>query len=93
MILVTGATGMVGGETARALMAMGVNPRVLVRNDKASADPRWSGTDTLVADFDRPESLNAALGGVEAALLHPSSPVCFARRCLRGGSQWSTRAT
>lgn len=75
MILVTGATGLVGGETARVLVGQGVSPRVLVRNDGASADSRWSGAHTVVADFDRPESLDAALEGVEAALLvSPATP-------------------
>lgn len=75
MILVTGATGQLGGETARMLIEQGERPRVLVRNKAACADPRWAGVQAVVADFDRPDSLDIALQGVTSALLvSPSTP-------------------
>lgn len=76
MILVTGATGTTGREVLKELRAAGVSGvRALVRDPARAAFIRESGFETVGGDFDRPETLDAALEGVERALLlTPPSP-------------------
>ncbi|KAB2348426.1 NAD(P)H-binding protein [Actinomadura rudentiformis] len=65
MILVSGATGNVGGELARRLAEAGMAVRALVRDPgKAPA-----GTEPVGGDLDHPESLTGALKGVEGVFL------------------------
>ncbi|MFF5213461.1 NAD(P)H-binding protein [Streptosporangium sp. NPDC000396] len=68
MILVTGATGNVGGEVVHALMNAGQPVRALVR------DPAGLPVEQVVGDLDRPSSLAAALDGVRAVFLLPGYP-------------------
>ncbi|MFG1794354.1 NAD(P)H-binding protein [Nocardia sp. NPDC049149] len=69
MILVTGATGTIGGELVTALSAAGTPARGLVRNPaKATMPP---GIDAVTGDLNRPESLAEALDGVHALFLLP----------------------
>lgn len=72
MILVTGATGNVGGELVRALAADGQPVRGLVRDGRQAALP--AGVDPAVGDLSRPESLADVLGGVRAMFLLPGYP-------------------
>ncbi|MGI5480676.1 NAD(P)H-binding protein [Streptomyces lavendofoliae] len=67
MILVTGATGHVGGELTARLVRSGRPVRALVRN---GAEPP-AGAEAAVGDLDRPESLRPALDGVRAVFLLP----------------------
>src|SRR5262245_31012928 len=69
MILVTGATGLVGGAVVRQLAARGVPVRALVRNPEKAAALADPTVQTVVGDFARPESLDAALDSVTRALL------------------------
>ena len=66
MILVTGASGFVGGHVVRRLHESGALVRVMVR-DPAKA-PRLSGIDIVTADLTKPESLGAAVKGVHAII-------------------------
>jgi uncharacterized protein YbjT (DUF2867 family) len=68
MILVTGATGNVGGELVRALARAGEGVRALIRSD---ADrPRLpAGVEGVVGDLNRPETLVPALDGVRGVHL------------------------
>lgn len=67
MILVTGVTGTTGGATLRALQTAGVSVRALVRDaTRFQAPPR---VEVAVGDFDDPDSLAAALNGVDHAYL------------------------
>ena len=70
MILITGATGTTGREVVQELRRLGAKGvRALVR-DPARADfIREAGFETIAGDFGRPETLDAALEGVERALL------------------------
>src|SRR5829696_7796534 len=70
MILITGATGTTGREVVEELRRLGAKGvRALVR-DPARADfIREAGFETIAGDFERPETLGAALEGVERALL------------------------
>lgn len=70
MILLTGATGNNGGETARQLVALGAKVRAMaVHPDKACAQVP-SEIEVVPGDLDRPETFSAALaGGVETVFL------------------------
>ena len=71
MILVVGATGILGGETARQLAARGVGVRGLVR---AGADPgkvsglEKAGVAIVRGDLREPQTLASACAGVDAVV-------------------------
>ena len=67
MILVTGATGNVGGEVVRRLAADGAPVRALARRPDAVTLP--DGVEVVAGDLSRPETLDDALAGVEALFL------------------------
>lgn len=70
IVLVTGATGNQGGETARALLARGhVHVRFLTRNPSSKAAQALvsAGAEAAVGEFDDAPSLDRALEGVSAA--------------------------
>lgn len=66
MILVTGASGKVGSEAARLLGAQHQPTRALVRDP--SRAPR-ADVEIATGNFDRPETLDAAMRGVETVIL------------------------
>ena len=67
-ILVTGATGNVGGELVRALAREGQPVRALVRRESDRARLP-AGVDAAVGDLNRPRELAAAFDGVRAVHL------------------------
>jgi uncharacterized protein YbjT (DUF2867 family) len=67
-ILVTGATGTFGGEVTRQLQSRGKPIRVLVR-DAAKVSELNEAVQVVVGDFARPETLDAALRGIECVFL------------------------
>ncbi len=69
MILITGATGRVGGATLKQLSARGVSVRALVRNAEKAALVANPQVETVIGDLGQPQSLDAALDGITAALL------------------------
>src|SRR5882724_525745 len=69
MILVTGATGNVGGELVRALTGAGVAARAVTRDDSPREWP--PGVQQAVGDLNKPESMAAALAGATAMFLYP----------------------
>jgi uncharacterized protein YbjT (DUF2867 family) len=69
MILVTGATGNVGGELVRALAAAGQPVRALVRAGHEPGFP--AGGQPVAGDLNQPESLRPALAGAQALFLYP----------------------
>lgn len=73
MILVTGATGSVGSEVLRLLVARHVSVRAMVRDVKKAETARLPGVEIVQGDFDRPETLRDALDGVESAFLLTNS--------------------
>ena len=62
-ILVTGATGTVGGSLVRQLVAAGHEVRAVSRDPAAASLPRE--VEVVAGDFSRPETLVPALRGVE----------------------------
>lgn len=66
-ILVTGATGQIGGETARALVAGGERVRALVRDPAAAQCV--DGAEPAQGSFEDEASLDAAMRGVAVVLL------------------------
>jgi uncharacterized protein YbjT (DUF2867 family) len=74
MILVTGATGLNGKALLRQLSARGAPTRALVRNPAKAADiAALPHVEIVQGDMARPETLAAALQGVERAMLISSS--------------------
>lgn len=67
-ILVTGATGTVGGAVARRLAALGIPARALLRDPARAALP--AGIEPVRGDLGDPASLAAAFAGIEAAFLN-----------------------
>lgn len=66
MILVTGATGNVGSAAVRLLAARHQAARALVRDPSRVADV---GVEIVTGDFDRPDTLDAAMRGIDTILL------------------------
>jgi len=67
MILVTGATGSIGRSLVGQLRQSGAAFRALVRDEVKG---RALGCDFVVGDFDDPESVTAALDGVDRLFLN-----------------------
>lgn len=70
MILVTGASGTVGRHVTARLSALGQKVRAISRAPERAGLP--GGVEVLRADLARPETLPAALDGVETAFLFPA---------------------
>lgn len=69
MIVITGATGQVGGEVLRRLVHRDVPVRALVRDPAKAEAVRRSGVETVEGDFAEPETLDRALEGADAMFL------------------------
>ena len=73
MILVTGAAGTTGSEVVRLLAAKGVRVRALVRNPDKAKLFHGPGVEVVVADLEKPATLDPVLKGVDKVYL-VSSP-------------------
>ena len=71
-ILVTGASGYIGGRLVPELIARGYDVRVMVRSQSPEYQERWPGVEIVTGDALDPESLISALKGVNTAyyLIH-----------------------
>ena len=68
LVLVTGATGYIGGRLVPRLLAAGYRVRCLVRDARRLQGRPWSEqVEVVEGDATRPETLPAALAGVSAA--------------------------
>lgn len=71
-VLVTGATGKVGGEAARVMMAAGLVPRLYIRDQGKAAAMRKAGYDVVIGSYETPLALQAACEGIDTVLLVPA---------------------
>lgn len=69
MILLTGASGKTGSETAKALAAKGVRVRALVRNPGKAADLAAAGIELVTGDVADEAAVSKALAGVDRLLI------------------------
>ena len=92
-LLVTGATGRIGGAVAAQLLERGVTTRALVhRDDARSARLRALGAEVVVADMFDIQQVQAAVDGVDRLYFNPpyhphalDSSVAFAVAARRSG--------
>src|SRR5271163_117264 len=92
-VLVTGATGKIGGAVAAQLLEKGVTTRALVhRDDARSARLRDLGAEVVVADILDIQQVTAAVDGVDRLFFNPpyhphalDSAVAFAVAARRSG--------
>lgn len=69
MILVTGAAGFAGSRIIAQLVEQGAQPRALVRaTAQATARLPRQGVEVVIGDTTRPETLRAAMAGVETII-------------------------
>ena len=71
-VLVTGASGRVGGAVVAELLRAGVRVRALTRRPGAARLP--PSVDVVAGDLTAPESLDAAVGGTRAVFLVWTAP-------------------
>jgi len=69
MILLTGITGNNGGATATALLEQGIKFRALVRDLDKAAEWAAKGVELVQGDLEDPTSVQAALEGIDRAVL------------------------
>lgn len=74
VILVTGATGLVGSHLVEKLRHHGLAVRALVRSRSSAAELSATGAELCEGDLSRPESLAAAVRGV-TAIVHCAAKV------------------
>ena len=75
MILVIGATGNIGKDVVAGLRAKGEEVRAMVRDPEKAKASREPGVEYVTGDLGNPESVAAALQGIEKAfLLSPENP-------------------
>jgi uncharacterized protein YbjT (DUF2867 family) len=68
-ILVTGATGNVGGKVVQKLAAAGLKVRAAGQSAAKADSMKVAGVQPVECDFNRPETMRAALEGVERLFL------------------------
>lgn len=75
-ILVTGATGTVGGEVVKQLSSTGQKVRASVRSTtRATSNDKLKGVELMEIDYNKPETLATAFKGADKLfLLTPASP-------------------
>ena len=69
MILLTGVTGKIGGETAKQLLAKGARLRAVVRDEAKAANLKAAGVELVVGDLADTSTVKQALDGTEKAFL------------------------
>jgi dihydroflavonol-4-reductase len=77
-VLVTGATGFIGYEVARQLVARGLRPRLMVRRPERGRLLTLLDAEPVFGDLSRPASLVRAVEGVDT-VLHLAARATFER--------------
>jgi len=92
VILVTGSTGRIGREVAFGLVLKDIQLRAMVHNGAGNEWLNWSNVETVMGDFAKPETLDAALRGIDTAFLLSSAAAqqvelqnAFIDACVRNG--------
>ncbi len=84
MILVTGATGLSGSLIAQELARQGLSARLLVRSEAKAAPLReLEGMELVEGDMGKPETLKAALAGIDRALMISTANLSMAETQCR----------
>ncbi|GAC1319018.1 MAG: NAD(P)H-binding protein [Chloroflexota bacterium] len=97
-VLVTGASGYIGGRVVDALRARGFQVRAMTRNPERLSGPRWRDVDVVAGDALDRKTLTPALQGVRAAyyLVHsmgkPGSERTFAEHDRYAAQNFATEA-
>ena len=73
MILVVGATGLLGGHITRTLLQRGEPVRILVRTGSDHDALVTAGADPVVGDLKDPDSLRTACAGIDAVVTTANS--------------------
>jgi uncharacterized protein YbjT (DUF2867 family) len=91
-ILVTGATGQVGGALVEELVRRGAQARAMVRTEEQATGLAARGVEAVVADLERPETLPEALEDMGRAFLmsrddprQPEMEGAFVEAAVRAG--------
>jgi uncharacterized protein YbjT (DUF2867 family) len=95
LLLVTGATGYIGGRLLRALLERGARVRCMARRPDEARARLAEGADVVAGDVLDPASLPAALAGVDTAyfLIHAmASARGFAAQELEGAEHFAQAA-
>ena len=81
LILLTGATGYIGGRLLPLLLADGWRVRCLARQPEKLLPRLPAGVEVVRADLLKPESLGSAMAGVDAAfyLVHSMGGTAISR--------------
>ena len=80
IILVSGATGYIGGRLVPELESRGYRVRALARADARSYQAKWPGAEWVEADALKPETLARAMADVDTAYYLIHSLMLSARR-------------
>lgn len=88
-VLVTGATGYIGGRLVAHLEQAGIRVRCMARRPETLADQVRAETEVVPGDVSKPASLAAALAGVETAfyLVHALGATGDFERAERAGAR------
>ncbi|HET7437607.1 MAG TPA: NAD(P)H-binding protein [Thermoanaerobaculia bacterium] len=88
-ILVTGATGTVGSEVVAQLLAAGADVRAMSRDPETAELP--SGVTAVRGDLTEPQSLAAALDGIDTLFLVWTAPAPAAEAAIAAIAQHARR--
>lgn len=64
-VLITGASGFLGGHLTRMLIEQGTKPRILVRSDRSGVDFPFSQVELYTGDLREIDAVNKSVAGVE----------------------------